>query len=56
MRENQLAICALHKGITRGLLDVLEPGAKLAAFIPHDPDEAGCVIDVRGLTEPAHAQ
>jgi len=53
VRENQPAICALHKGITRGLLDVLEPGAKLAAFIPHDPEEAGCVIEVRGLAEPA---
>jgi predicted ArsR family transcriptional regulator len=45
--ENQPAICALHKGITRGLLDAIEPEAKLAAFLPHDPDEAGCVIDIR---------
>ena len=49
VRENQPAICALHKGITRGLLDVLAPGAKLAGFVPHDPDEAGCLIEVRGL-------
>lgn len=47
VRENQPAVCALHKAITRGLLDVLEPQAKLAAFVPHDPDEAGCVIEVR---------
>jgi predicted ArsR family transcriptional regulator len=47
VRENQEAICALHKGITRGLLDVLEPRAKLAAFVPHNPDDAGCEIDVR---------
>lgn len=52
VRENQRAVCALHKGITRGLLDVLEPGARLAAFIPHDPDEAGCVVDLRGVTGP----
>jgi hypothetical protein len=32
---------------------VLAPGARLAAFVPHDPDEAGCVIDLRGLAEPA---
>ena len=38
VRENQPAICALHKGITRGLLDVLAPDAKLAGFVPHDPD------------------
>jgi predicted ArsR family transcriptional regulator len=53
VKENQQAICALHKGITRGLLDAVAPGAKLAAFVPHDPDEAGCVIDLRGL---AHAE
>ena len=47
--ENQPAICALHRGITRGLLDVLEPRAQLTAFVPHDPDRAGCVIEVRGL-------
>lgn len=47
VRENQPAICTLHKGITLGLLDVLDPHARLAAFDPHDPDEAGCVIDVR---------
>jgi predicted ArsR family transcriptional regulator len=53
VRENQPGICELHKGITRGLLDVLEPGAQLAAFIPHDPDEAGCLIELRGVDEPA---
>jgi predicted ArsR family transcriptional regulator len=48
-RESQPIVCALHKGITRGLLDVLEPGAKLAAFMPGDPDRAGCVIELRGM-------
>ncbi len=47
--ENQPAICALHRGITRGLLDVLEPHAQLTAFVPHDPNRAGCLIEVRGL-------
>jgi predicted ArsR family transcriptional regulator len=51
VHENQPAICTLHKGITCGLLDTLEPRAKLTAFIPHDPDEAGCVIELRGLPE-----
>jgi predicted ArsR family transcriptional regulator len=50
VRENQPAVCALHKGLTRGLLDVLDPRAKLAGFIPHDPDEAGCLIELRGLS------
>jgi len=49
VRENQPAICALHKGITRGLLDVLVPEAKLDAFVPRDPDEAGCLIELSGL-------
>ena len=49
VRENQPAICALHKGITRGLLDVLAPEATLAGFVPRDPDEAGCTIELRGL-------
>lgn len=53
VRENRHAICTLHKGITRGLLDVLEPRATLADFVPHDPDEAGCVIEVRGLDRTA---
>ena len=46
VRENQPAVCSLHKGITLGLLDMLDPQARLAAFEPHDPDEAGCVIDI----------
>jgi predicted ArsR family transcriptional regulator len=54
--ENQPAICALHEGITRGLLDALAPGARLAAFVPRDPDRAGCSIEVRGLTESAAVQ
>lgn len=48
-RENQEVVCTLHRGITRGLLDVLEPAARLAGFIPHDPDTAGCEIEVDGL-------
>jgi predicted ArsR family transcriptional regulator len=53
VRENPAAICALHKGITRGLLDVLAPQAKLIEFVPHNPDRAGCSIEVRGLDEGA---
>jgi predicted ArsR family transcriptional regulator len=49
VHENQVAICALHKGITRGLLDVTHPQAKLESFVPHDPDQAGCEIQLAGL-------
>jgi len=45
--ENQAAICALHKGVTRGLLDILAPGAKLERFVPRDPASAGCLIGLR---------
>ncbi len=53
VRENQAAICALHKGITRGLVDVLEPGTRLEAFEPQDPDRAGCLIELRGVATSA---
>jgi predicted ArsR family transcriptional regulator len=52
VHENQPAICALHKGITRGLLDVLLPHAKLERFEPHDPDQAGCEIEFQGIMPP----
>jgi hypothetical protein len=29
-----------------GLLDVLDPSAKLAGFVPRDPDKAGCLIEL----------
>lgn len=47
VRENQPAICALHRGITLGLLDVIDPDAELTGFTPRDPDSAGCLIVVR---------
>jgi predicted ArsR family transcriptional regulator len=49
VRENQPVVCALHRGITRGLLDVLDPRAKLAGFVPRDPDKAGCLIELSGV-------
>jgi predicted ArsR family transcriptional regulator len=49
VRENQPVICTLHRGITRGLLDVIAPAAKLAGFEPQDPDRAGCLIKLTGL-------
>jgi hypothetical protein len=47
--ENSEVVCTLHRGITRGLLDVLQPAAKLKAFVPKDPADAGCLITVAGL-------
>ena len=51
--QNQPVICGLHRGITRGLLDRHGPHARLAAFIPKDPFEAGCVVELDCVTPPA---
>jgi predicted ArsR family transcriptional regulator len=48
VRERQPVVCALHRGITRGLLDTLDPKTKLVGFVAKDPDEAGCLIELRG--------
>ena len=51
VRENQEVVCTLHRGLTRGLLDVLEPKAKLVGFVPRDPDEAGCLVELLGVDQ-----
>jgi predicted ArsR family transcriptional regulator len=53
VRENQDVVCTLHRGLTRGLLDRLAPAATVTRFVPHDPDRAGCEIDIEGLTPAA---
>jgi len=49
VRENQPVVCTLHRGLTLGVLDEIEPSALLTKFIPEDPDRAGCVIEVEGF-------
>jgi predicted ArsR family transcriptional regulator len=46
--ENQSAICTLHRGLTRGVLDVLAPDTELEGFVPKDPYVAGCLIELHG--------
>jgi predicted ArsR family transcriptional regulator len=46
VRENQAVVCALHRGITEGLLDRLAPEARLEGFVAKDPYAAGCLIDI----------
>jgi predicted ArsR family transcriptional regulator len=48
-RENQQVVCTMHRGMTRGVLDVLAPSARLVDFEPHDPDTAGCLVTIDGL-------
>lgn len=47
-RENPQVICGLHRGITRGLLDELDPTSRLTAFAPAEPAHAGCLIELSG--------
>lgn len=46
VRANSDVVCRLHRGITAGLLSVLEPEAELVEFEPHDPERAGCRVRV----------
>jgi predicted ArsR family transcriptional regulator len=48
VRERQPLVCGLHRGVTRGMLDEIDPKTKLVAFVPKDPDPAGCLIELRG--------
>ena len=48
VRENQPVVCALHRGLTRGLLDGISRDTELTAFVPRDPDTAGCLIELDG--------
>jgi predicted ArsR family transcriptional regulator len=49
VRRNQTVVCTLHRGLTQGLLDRVAPAARMLRFVPHDPDEAGCEIEIGGL-------
>jgi predicted ArsR family transcriptional regulator len=51
VRENQSVVCTLHRGMTRGLLDALDPTTELTGFVPRDPDRAGCLIKLTGVSK-----
>jgi predicted ArsR family transcriptional regulator len=44
--QNRTLVCNLHRGITAGLLDRLDPGSELTGFVAKDPYEAGCLIEI----------
>lgn len=48
VRESPEVVCALHRGITRGLLDAISPETKLKGFVARDPYAAGCLIELSG--------
>lgn len=46
--ENAQVVCGLHRGLTAGLLEKLDPASKLTGFVPRDPARAGCLIELAG--------
>jgi predicted ArsR family transcriptional regulator len=44
---NRDAVCRLHRGLVRGVLDSVAPGARITRFVPHDPRAAGCEVEIR---------
>ncbi|HEX3690204.1 MAG TPA: helix-turn-helix domain-containing protein [Solirubrobacteraceae bacterium] len=48
VRERQSLVCSLHRGMTRGMLDTIDTKTKLTGFEPKDPDQAGCLVQLRG--------
>jgi predicted ArsR family transcriptional regulator len=49
VKENPRIICTLHQGISEGVLERLDPEARLTRFTARDPDEAGCEIEIEGM-------
>jgi len=49
VRERQQLVCALHRGMTVGMLERVSEGGELASFEAKDPDSGGCIICVRGV-------
>jgi len=48
VHERQALVCALHRGLTNGLVETMDGENELTAFEPKDPDLAGCVVCVQG--------
>lgn len=46
--ERQNLVCGLHRGMSRGMVEQLEPGSEVVSFVPKSPETAGCEIEVRG--------
>ena len=48
VREKQSLVCSLHRGMTRGMLEVLDDKSELTGFVANDPDVAGCKMEFEG--------
>lgn len=49
--QNPDVICTLHRGITHGLVEVLDPQVQVADFVPRHPDTAGCRIELAAVAD-----
>jgi predicted ArsR family transcriptional regulator len=49
VEQNPEVVCALHHGMTEGLLEAVAPRAALTDFRPKDPCDAGCLLEIEGL-------
>ncbi|MGH2863067.1 MAG: helix-turn-helix transcriptional regulator [Solirubrobacteraceae bacterium] len=50
VHERQPLVCALHRGLTSGLVEGMDTGT-VSGFEAKDPDLAGCIVRVSGLVE-----
>jgi predicted ArsR family transcriptional regulator len=46
--DQQAVVCALHKGITSGILSSIDPETRMTGFKIKDPVKAGCEVKVKG--------
>jgi predicted ArsR family transcriptional regulator len=44
--ENPAVVCSLHRGITAGMIERLDPSHALEEFVARDPYRAGCLIEM----------
>jgi predicted ArsR family transcriptional regulator len=48
VHERPPLVCALHRGLTRGLVEAIDAADRVIGFEPKDPDLAGCLIQFGG--------
>jgi predicted ArsR family transcriptional regulator len=48
VHERQSLVCGLHRGLTGGIVETIDPDSSMVGFEAKDPDLAGCLIRVRG--------
>lgn len=44
--KRQPVVCTLHRGLARGMIEALDPEARMTGFVAKDPRQAGCVIEI----------